>query len=154
ANFGGNSAGTEGGGLYNGGTMSVRGSHLDGKSVTIFNGGALFNDGAPTVRGRSPTNKKPGKKPCGAIRTPQRTLAVIDSIFSGNTAVSGGAILNFKGTLTVQNSVLFGNTATFGGAIFNFQGTITISRSHIFANTASVNGGGISNSGGTVTVNK
>jgi hypothetical protein len=54
---------------------------------------------------------------------------------------NGGALLNRGGTVTVVNSVFSGNSAVFGGAIFNDQGTLTIRNSTIAQNVANVGGG-------------
>jgi len=86
------------------------------------------------------------------------TLNVTNSVFTGNVARFGGAILNFNsGTLTVANSTFAGNAASAdgveeaanGGGIDNF-GMLTVANSTFAHNGANL-GGGISNFG-TLTV--
>ncbi len=70
--------------------------------------------------------------------------------------VNGGAIYN-QGTLAVNNSIISGNTAQinnynelggFGGAIYNdFGGTVVINSSTLSGNIADVAGGGMFNHG-------
>jgi len=97
-----------GGGIYNGGTLTVTNSTLSGNSA-VFDGGGIYNDG---------------------------TLTVTNSTLSGNSAPSGdgGGIIN-HGTLTVTNSTLSGNSATSGGGVYN-DGTAIIANTIIAKNTA------------------
>lgn len=61
------------------------------------------------------------------------------TLTGGDTAGSGGGILN-HGTLTIENSTLTGNNAAEGGGIM-IQGPTTIVRSEISGNTADIGGG-------------
>ncbi|MFO0953958.1 MAG: choice-of-anchor Q domain-containing protein, partial [Isosphaeraceae bacterium] len=95
----------------------------------------------------------------GAISNAYGTLAVRDSVLTGNVAGSaGGAIYNPYGTLAVERTTFSGNSAAGGtsrggGALFNANyGTSSVVRdSSLVGNTALRNGGGISNFG-TLTV--
>jgi predicted outer membrane repeat protein len=75
------------------------------------------------------------------------------TLTQNNAVVSGGAIAN-AGSLTVINSVLSTNTSALGAAIANTLAAsgLQVISSTIAGNTATVNGGGISNLGGTVTI--
>ena len=75
------------------------------------------------------------------------TLAVSNSVFSGDSAFLGGG-LNNAGTATVSGSSCTGNSAgnAGGGGLFN-TGTATVSDSSFTSNSASVDGGGIKNFG-------
>lgn len=76
------------------------------------------------------------------------TLAVTESVFSGNTPTNGGGIYN-TGALTVNNSTFSNNTLSGnGGGIYN-QGTATVTNCTFSANSAS-SGGGIANEAGTL----
>ena len=93
----GNSAGAEGGGLWNGsGTMTVTNS-------TISDNTALGSE---------------GDQGGGGLFNVAGTLTVMNSTISGNTApnAGGGGITN-AGTLTVEQSTVALNSAAFGGAI-------------------------------------
>lgn len=71
------------------------------------------------------------------------TATISRSVFSGNSAYTGGAISSF-GAVTISDSLFTGNTATFGGALeARSAGSMTVSNSTISGNTASRSGGGI-----------
>ena len=77
------------------------------------------------------------------------TLAVSNSVFSGDSAFFGGGLANF-GTATVSGSSFTRNSAAvLGGGIYN-NGTATVSDSTFTSNFAA-GGGGLSNAG-TATV--
>jgi hypothetical protein len=157
------------------GTITIAyGLILDGhgQAVTISGGGAMglfaVNAGVHfTVQGLTLANGS--NLNGGAIDNEGGTVTVLGSTFSGNAAVSdgainfngdGGAIFNNGGTVTVANSTFSGNSATgvdnngdtgLGGAIFNEGGTVTVLNSTVSGNNAS-NGGGIENIQGTTTL--
>jgi hypothetical protein len=128
---------TEGGGIANGGTLTVSATTISGNSS--IGGGGIYNGNGGT-------------------------LTVDDSSISNNTAGvalaggasesdGGGAIAN-DGTLTVSGSTISGNSDAFGGGGGGIRntGTMTVSGSTISANT-SIGSGGISNeNGGTLIV--
>jgi len=119
-----------GGGINNGGTLTVTNS-------TISNNGAYVGGGIAN----------------GGI------LTVSNSTISNNGAYAGGGIAN-GGILTVSNSIISGNYANnypgggFGGGIYN-SGTLTVSNSNISGNASDSSGygGGLGNHGGNVTIN-
>jgi hypothetical protein len=119
--------GQGGGGIRNGGTLTV--SHCTLSDNFGLAGGGIDNTGM---------------------------LTVTQSTLSGNTAHNdGGGIFN-RATLTVSDSTLSSNTTQdgfSGGGIANF-GTATVSHCTLSQNTADGNGGGIDNegSGATLTV--
>jgi CSLREA domain-containing protein len=74
------------------------------------------------------------------------------SFANGNTATSGGGILN-KGTLTVTNATFTGNNASQGGGgLSNQSGVLTVINSTFTGNAATQSGGGIDSSGGAVAI--
>jgi hypothetical protein len=84
---------------------------------------------------------------------PTKTAAIIGlTISGGQSATSGGGILN-DGTLSVVNSTLTGNNTDIdGGAISNSgPGVLTLINTTISGNSAAGNGGGVVNLGGTLT---
>jgi uncharacterized repeat protein (TIGR02543 family) len=134
------SAVTDGGGIYNSGTLTIADSTISGNAAQ-YAGGGIYNSG---------------------------TLSVEDSTISGNNAGGGGGIYN-SGTLSVEDSTIFDNTAIVcldgevstgqscvapldggGGGVYN-QGTATIEASTIMGNSVATGyagafGGGINNS--------
>ncbi|MEH2327038.1 MAG: hypothetical protein V7K32_26450 [Nostoc sp.] len=140
----GNSAGANGGAIYNysdehssvpyltSSTITVTNSTISSNSARV-NGGAFYNLG---------------------------TITVTNSTISGNTALKGGGgIYNggftypgyreadnaSDGNLTVSNSTIINNHASTGGGIYN-NGTLLVSYSTISNNYATDYGGGIYNS--------
>ena len=124
---------SSGGGIYNGGTLTVSNSTISGNKATS-NGGGIYNS-----------------------RFGGSTASISNSTISGNSAINGGGIFNdrFNTTVTVSNSTIYGNSATAatngGGGIRN-QGTLNLSSSTISNNAAPGYGGGISNGGGVLNI--
>jgi predicted outer membrane repeat protein len=88
----------------------------------------------------------------GGIYNQGSTLAVTDTVFSGNTSDFGGGIATITGTTTVSNSTFFSNTARLasgGGGVYT-QGsktTLAVFNSTFDSNIAkdaSSHGGGLS----------
>ena len=94
----------------------------------------------------------------GSLGGASTDLTVLNSKLSGNSGRDGGGISNY-GTLSVVNSTFSGNSALYdGGGISNY-GTLTVLDSAFSGNDASYFGGGIFNSlpdsggdGGTLSV--
>jgi hypothetical protein len=100
----GNGGVTAGGGIENGGTLTVTGSIVSGNSANWF-GGGIDNYGTATVS---------------------------NSTLSGNSAIHGGGI--FSGSmLTVSGCTLSGNSAAIGGGIES-GGTLTLTGSIVSGN--------------------
>jgi hypothetical protein len=111
---GGNGSFNWGGGIYNEGTLTVRGSTISGNSV-----------GAP------------GEPSGGGIyNAPNSTLTIRDSAVIGNTALNGGGINNgsplaFNDPVFVDHSTIFGNR---GGGIWSY-GLVDLTDSTVAENT-------------------
>ncbi|HUG66550.1 MAG TPA: choice-of-anchor Q domain-containing protein [Pirellulaceae bacterium] len=142
----GGSAGSDGGGIYNQGRLTLDQSTLTGNRA--YNGGGIFNahgatltvDGS-TLSGNLAALPSGGGSGGGIINW--GTLTVDNSTFSGNSAGNGGGGIHnaFHGTLTVQNSTFSGNSAAFGGGIYNDK-TLTLKSSTLSGNSAWENRGG------------
>jgi hypothetical protein len=121
---------SEGGGIYNLGTMTVNYSSIDnnwawypGEDTDAF-GGGIYNEGTMLVRHSTIAGNR------------------ADAYYNTN---KGGGIFN-RGSLTISNSTIVGNEAednSGGGGIYNsFPGELSIFHSTIAFNSA-VGGGGI-----------
>ena len=142
-----------GGGILNGGALTISNSTIEGNTAGGFNpgsGGGIYNTGALTISNST----------------------ISGNIVKGQVVGSGGGILNL-GTLTVNNSTISGNGARCGSGIYNAYHvkTLTISNSTISRNGDAglcgviYNGGtsilqntlvankGVRNCGGTITSN-
>jgi predicted outer membrane repeat protein len=102
---GGNSV--DGGGISNGGTLTVTNSTISGNSAT--NGGAGFNNNG--------------------------TLNLINSTVSGNSAATNGGGVENNGTVNLTNATISTNSALVGGGFHN-NGTVNSGNSIIAGNTA------------------
>ena len=71
----------------------------------------------------------------------------MNSVFSQNEAVQGGAVYNHYSSIIVSSSVLYQNSANIGGAIYNNSSSITLNNVTISQNAASGNAGAIKNVG-------
>lgn len=157
--------GGTGGGIENGGTLTVTGSIFNNNSATY--GGGIFSSGTLTITdstfGGNSSNDFEGDG--GAIFNYFGTATVTNSIFYDNSTISdtdgtdggnGGATINDGGRLTVSDSVFSDNTAIdgLGGGIFNYNGaTLTLTNSMLLDNSTTGGlGGGIFNLFSTATV--
>jgi predicted outer membrane repeat protein len=129
----GNTAYEYGGGIWNdpnGATVAVSGSTLSGNVAT--NGGGIYNEGTLTVVAGTLSGNTAGFNGGGIYS--QGTLTVSGSTLSGNVASNGGGgILNI-GILTVKNtSTITGNTAPVGSGadVYNQRGLYLDSSSTI-----------------------
>src|SRR5215471_1683442 len=97
-----------GGGISNGGLLSVTGCIFSGNTA-VGGGGGIENNGT--------------------------ALAVGNCTFDSNSGVFGGAIDNVAigGSLLASNSTFSNNTAGFGGAIENEEGAILVAENCTFA---------------------
>jgi hypothetical protein len=105
-----------GGGIANGGTLTVSNSTFTGN--TASHGGGIVNSGSLTLSG---------------------------STFHGNSATYGGAISILNGSVTVSNSTFYNNLGSSGaGAIDDTQsGSFTVTGSTIYGNNSIDSTGGI-----------
>jgi Ca2+-binding RTX toxin-like protein len=87
----------------------------------------------------------------GGIVNAERLQISNSSLEDNAAAVDGGAIAN-TGILTIINSTLSNNNAQSGGGLLNL-GTAKLVNTTISGNSATANGGGINNNLGTLTVN-
>ena len=145
-----------GGGISNGGTLTITDTTLSGNGKRASLGGGIYNYlGTLTVRHSTLLDNTAATG--GGIFSTGGRLTVTDSTFSGNRAPgSGGGGISSGGTLTVADSTFSHNSAPngAGGGIAVTTGTVKVTDTAFSGNSAS-DGGGIStstNNPGTVTV--
>jgi hypothetical protein len=144
----GNLANDAGGGIANGGTLTLSNCTLSGN--TAYAGGGIFNGGTLTLSNCTLSTNAAVELGGGIYNA--GTLTLSNSTLSNNSAPFGGGIYNNPaGTLTLNNSTLAGNAAGTGGGIDNYD-TLTLNNSTLAANAANDTGGGIENRG-TLTLN-
>ena len=150
-NFGGTPFG--GGGIYNNGTLTVTNSTFT-RNIAIHDGGGILNyQGSATVINSIFSENTADSEGCGCYSgggiSNAGIMSVTNSTFTGNTASSGGGIVNWSGTLTVTNSTIAGNIANtgWGGGIYSHTSTTTL-KNTIIANNSGENCGGTITNGG------
>lgn len=104
-----------GGGIYNGGTLTITASTLSENSASDA-GGGIYNSGTLTISASTLSgNSVPGVSGAAGGIYNSRTLSVTDSTLSKNDAGHGGGIFNEEGTVTVSDSTFSGDSANNGG---------------------------------------
>lgn len=171
----GNLAAREGGGLWNGsGTMTVDGTSISGNTASGAaaddGGGGIFNNGGTLVVGGGSSlfaNVADGDAGSGGgILTIGGTVSIENSTISDNRANrAGGGIEDASGAglgLTLTNVTMMSNNAGVapaaaapgnGGALHvSGAGDVMITGGTISGNLAALEGGGLWNGSGTMTV--
>jgi hypothetical protein len=99
-----------GGGINNGGTLTLTNSTISGNQATA-QGGGINNSGTLTLVNSTISGNQ---APTGSGISNQGTLTLIDSTISGNSAgggTAGGLYIN-GGTVKLANTIISGNTAS------------------------------------------
>jgi hypothetical protein len=131
-----------GGGLHNGGTLTISNSAISGNKAGEI-GGGIRNVGTATIT-NSTISGNTTSKAGGAISN-EGTLTITNSTISGNTALGngspfGGGILNGSGgILTITNSTIASNTAPTAGGIYTVSTAVTVRNTIIAKNTVTGN---------------
>jgi predicted outer membrane repeat protein len=134
-----------GGGIFNKGTLNLRGALIQSNMAYMQSGGGIENQGTMNINDSSIINNKG----CygGGINN-YRNMDLLNSTITGNTAcINGGGISN-NGNITIIGSRIAGNNVDvynssalgYGGGIGN-NGNMTLNNSIITENTADVGGG-------------
>ena len=136
---------TYGGGIFNGGTLTLTNSTVSRNSSD--EGGGIYNEQIMTFSGGTISDNSAGYHGGGIYNhSGQATLTNVD--LSGNFASqSGGGIYNYS-TMTLTGVTVSENEALLGGGIVTSNGTMTLIDSIVRANIASF-AAGITSSGGT-----
>jgi len=118
--------------------MTIRNGQAPGGGGGIWNGGLL------TIANCAVTGNRASDEAGGIWN--EGTLTVTDSTISNNSATHGGGIKNRSGgTMAITNSTISGNSASdSAGGIINSD-TLTLINSTIVSNTAGSYYGGIGN---------
>ncbi|WP_028187982.1 right-handed parallel beta-helix repeat-containing protein [Salinispora pacifica] len=148
-----NSGGAGGLLILNDGIGTVVDSTITGNRSSNFAG--IQVDGQLTLKRVKITNNTASSGFAGGLFVgPDSTAVVEDGLIQGNTSLSslGGGVYNFS-VLVMRNTKVIGNQAEEGGGIYNSGGTVTLFNTQVVKNIATVDGGGIVNNGGTVDLN-
>lgn len=153
-----NTASTDGGGIYNGGTMTVDGSLIAGNKSTSL-GGGIHNLGMITVTDSTFKSNDAGFDG-GGLSTYSAAM-VTRSTFVGNFSKRGGGLASVGGQTVLINDTFSKNSASErGGGIFNMgpgisdlesSGSMNASFITVAYNRAPA-GGGVATSGGVMKI--
>jgi predicted outer membrane repeat protein len=147
-----------GGGLYNGGTVTLVHVNVVGNNAFGGNGGGIFNGGTIVLESQSVVSGNSSRRGGGIYNGGTATVRG-SSIVTGNTADEGGGIYD-SGTLSIDGSSITGNSASGalargGGGIFKVQTSsnqiATLTSATISNNSVANQGAGIHN-GGTMVI--
>jgi hypothetical protein len=150
----GNGKAISGGGIDNGGTLTLSGCTISDNTATS-GGGGIFNNGTLTIN-NSTLSKNVGGYGGGIVNNSGATvtnctLSFNTSADSINPGYSGGAIDNY-GTLSLVNCTVANNEARYTGGIENRK-VLTIVNSTISHNKGNYECGGVFNSGSVSLAN-
>jgi hypothetical protein len=147
-----NGRATGGGGIFNGGTLTVTNSTVSGNTARGMpgKGGGIFNGGTLTVTNSTVTGNSVsgafGAGVGGGIEN-QGTAEVNNSTVTGNTSSGGGGgIGNLQGSVTINNSTISGNSARSGDG-GGIDGTATLQNSIVASNPGGNCHGGVTSNG-------
>jgi hypothetical protein len=112
----------QGGGIFNGGNLTLKNSTLSGNRALDYGGGGIWNNGTLTVTNSTLSDNSAAY---GAGILNMQTLILTNSTLSGNSSFHG-TIDNETGTMTLKNSTLAGNTTSSGVNIYVASGTVTL----------------------------
>lgn len=153
-----NNASADGGGIFNGGILTVNGSLISGNE-SLSLGGGIHNLGKITVQDSTFKSNTTGLDG-GGLNT-YSDAKVTGSTFVSNSSARGGGLASVGGNTTLVNNTFSGNTASeTGGGIFNMGPIIGdpssgggMEASHItVAYNSAPKGGGIAASGGLMKI--
>jgi hypothetical protein len=158
-------AGGDGGGIYNGGAVTLTNSTLSGNHAGARGGGIYNGLGAATFTSSFVLNNSAGSLLSagsgGGIYNNGGTVTFTSGHLSSNTALGavlgllggiGGGIYDNGGTVTFSTSFVQSNTAPTTGGIVIINAIVTLTSTAINLNTAVAQPGGVYRSGGTITV--
>jgi CSLREA domain-containing protein len=139
-----NSAETDGGAIYNAGSLTIARTEAAFNWSYTGSGGAIYNAGTLTLTDSALlTNITETSGPGGAIAN-QGTLLITNSTIGGNSAADGGGIATISpGTTGISSSTIYWN---YGGGLL-VGGSTTLTNTIVAGHAAN---GGLNCSSGTV----
>ena len=146
----GNTAYSDGGGIFNNDAMLVQNSTLTGNRSLGGWGGAIINDGGALKIRQSQLSANRATEGAGITNRAGPNAPSIDlidvTISDNGGAIEGGGIYNQHGSLVARNSTFSGNQAMLGGGGLTNSASVTLTNV-TFSGNSSLQGGGIVNVG-------
>jgi CSLREA domain-containing protein len=147
-----NTAGSQGGAIYNAGTLVMTNTRVDTNS-SLGDGGGLMNAGTLTITGSSVDHNYATSGNGGGIDN-TGSLALTDSTLDHNSASSNGGGLFNSASLTVLRSTFSSNSSNSGGGLYTQTSNqlVTLTNATLSGNWANANGGGLYADTGTASL--
>jgi hypothetical protein len=145
--------GPHGGGLFNGGKLTLAASTVTGNGgcLCLGDGGGIHNEGTLAVDASTVSDN--GASGGGGISNNFGSMTLNNATVSGNDSAGDGGGIFTRGIMLLSGTTVSGNHANSnGGGISNESGSLTLKKSTISGNSAAGDGGGIRNYAGTVTL--
>ncbi|MFB7179411.1 hypothetical protein ACFCYI_17085 [Streptomyces sp. NPDC056257] len=148
-------SGTDGGGIFSAGTLTVRNSTVN-YNYSSENGGGIATNGTATISGSTIAGNT-ARSDGGGLDGSGGPLTVTNSTITDNAArFDGGGIHAFNLTGTVTDTLIRGNVSAEGaggGVTTRGSSNLTLLRTTVFANRSfGDGGGGLANRSATLTV--
>lgn len=142
-----------GGGILNGGTLTLNRCTVSDNSGQ--HGGGIFSSNRSCTITNSTLARNTASRWGGGIYFTSRTLTLRNSTCFGNSAgQNGGVFSNENGTAILENVTIVGNSANGGGGFYkNSSGSVSLRRSIVAGNTATAGPDIFSNSLSTSGIN-
>lgn len=132
-----------GGSIYGTGANLIGTNDYFVNNNAVCSGGAIHETGYLDIVNSNFVTNRISQEYGGAIFHTGSTISLINSHFTGNTALVGGAVTNVQSDMTINNCNFTSNTADGrGGAIVNTLGSLTITGSYFISNVAKIGFGG------------
>ena len=150
-----NSVDTNGGGIWNLGTIFLKQSQITDNKASQIGGGIVNSRGKLTLI--QSTLSKNSAQSGGAFGNYHgAVLNIEDSTINSNYAINGygGGVINSQSTLNIKNSTITLNSANLGGAVSNNDKDANITLTHvtIALNSATQNTGALLNYQGNIDI--
>jgi len=132
-----NSSTGNGGAIYSNAPLTIIDSTFSGNSITTAisgYGGAVSSDGLATVINSTFYNNSNNNGFAGALFASSTGSSITNSTFTGNTALTGGAVLGNGDQFTITNTTISGNNADVYGGLAMTGPSATLSNT-IIANS-------------------
>lgn len=141
-----------GGGLRNGGTITLAAVIFSGNKANTGGGMANFGTNVTLTNVTFANNSVEGTDSSGGGLANNGSAVLKDVIFSDNQADWGGGMFNSDGIATLIDVTFSGNRGQNGGGLFTYYREITLTRVTFSGNIASLGGGMVSNAPGIATL--
>jgi len=141
------------GGINNAGKLTVTSCSITHDAGTEL--GGIFNTGTMTIvasivaNGFADAEGLPFEDAYGGGIDNAGTMTIVNSTIANNSAYNGGGIYNSR-SLTITGSTISGNSGGPGGGIHNNGGTLMMANSTVANNGSQYDGSGIDTTGGVL----